>query len=72
MLAVVYWAIAVSRNTIGGYAIAGVGSVGLLIQAAWPWMRSKGVPEWSASEAYITRWRRWQRSKYVSAQATRK
>jgi hypothetical protein len=65
MLAIVYWVAAATENTIGGYAFAGVASVWLVIQAAWPWMRSKGVPEWSASEAYVTRWRRWRRSKQV-------
>jgi hypothetical protein len=64
MLGVVYWTIAVTKNTTGGYELAGVASAWLLIEAARPWMRSKGLPEWTASEAYITRLRRWRHSKH--------
>ncbi len=64
LLAVVYWAIAVTKNTSGGYEIAGVATAWLFIEAARPWMHSKGLPEWTASEAYITSWRRWRHSKH--------
>jgi hypothetical protein len=46
-----------------GYAIGAVWAVRLAVDAARPRARSLGVPEWSASEAYITSWRRWRRSR---------
>jgi hypothetical protein len=65
-LAVVYWAIAVLKGTSGGYEIAGVATAWLLVDAARPWMHSRGIPEWTANEAYITRWRRWRHSRHAT------
>ncbi len=62
MLAAVYLAVAVIKNTSGAYAFAGAASALMLFRALLPWMRSKGLPEWAADEAYITRLRRWRHS----------
>ncbi len=54
-----FWAIAVVWDV---YMVALVYTVPLLGHVAWLLVRRTGAPEWSASEAYVPRWRRWRRA----------
>jgi hypothetical protein len=59
------WAlVAVKSGDIFPYVFAVVFTLRFPIDAATPWARSVGLPEWSPNEAYVARVRRWLRSRH--------
>lgn len=59
---IAFWIIAGLKNGSFEYGIASLWTFSFLVGAGRFWARSTGAPEWSADEAYVTRWRRWRRS----------
>jgi hypothetical protein len=57
------WVIVAVKGTDLAYYFAVGATVSLLQEGTRRWARSKGLPEWSANEAYIARLRRWRRSR---------
>jgi len=60
--ALVFWVAAVVKGNTLAFVLAGSGTLKVMFDLAWLKARSAGAPEWSASEAYITRWRGWRRA----------
>jgi hypothetical protein len=60
--ALVFWVAVLVKPNTAAYVLAGSGTLKVMFDLAWLKARSAGAPEWSASEAYITRWRGWRRA----------
>jgi hypothetical protein len=67
LFAVAAWVIVGLKDSGIAYYVAVAFTVRLGIDGGWGWARSKGVPEWTANEAYIARLRRWWRSRHTTA-----
>jgi predicted PurR-regulated permease PerM len=61
--AVAFWVLVAVTGSDIAYYFAVAFTVGLAFERTGQWLRSKGVPEWTANEAYISRLRRWRRSR---------
>jgi hypothetical protein len=69
LFAVVSWVVVGVTGSDVTYYLAAGSTVSLAQEGARRWARSKGVPEWAANEAYITRLRRWRRARNTSGGA---
>jgi predicted PurR-regulated permease PerM len=63
LFALAFWVVVVVKGTDISYYFAIAFTIRLALDGTWQWLRSKGVPEWTANEAYISRLRRWHRSR---------
>jgi hypothetical protein len=63
LFAVASWVVVAVKGGDIAYMFATTYTIGFLVEAARPWARAAGVPEWRADEAYVTRLRRWWRSR---------
>jgi hypothetical protein len=66
-LVLAFCAVAVVKDSKFAYLLAGLWTLRLAFDALRAKARSAGAPEWSASEAYITHWRHWLRSRRADA-----
>jgi hypothetical protein len=67
LFAVAAWVLVALTGSDIAYYFAIAFTVRLLLDGIQRWARSTGLPEWTANEAYITRLRRWRRSKRAGA-----
>jgi hypothetical protein len=70
--AVAAWVLVALKGSDIAYYVAVGATVSLLQEGIRRWARSKGVPEWTANEAYIARLRRWRRSRHTTSVASRR
>ncbi len=57
-----FWILALLKGP-PAYAIAGFWTVTVIADLLWRRGRSRGMPGWTANEAYIIRWLRWRRTR---------
>lgn len=57
-----FWILAPLKGPTA-YPIAGFWTITFIADLLWRRARSRGMPGWTANEAYITRWLRWRRTR---------